>query len=154
MKRLLPALAMLAFASPALAHDYVVNGIHIIHPFISEPAPGAMSGAAYLTISNESAEPDRFTAVETGIAMMAALHETEFGADGVARMFELPPVEIAPGETVAFEPGGAHIMLMMLTGDLKAGDMVPMSLFFDKAGQIDVEFEVMPFDPGAPAMSH
>ncbi len=154
MKRLLTLAVALFMASPALAQDMVVNGIHIMHPYITAPAPGAMSGAAYLSVANEGTTADRFDAVETSIAMMAALHNTEFGADGIARMYELPPVPLAVGETVSFAPGGAHIMLMMLTGELKVGEKVPMTLSFKNAGDIVVEFEVMPFDPNAPAMSH
>ncbi|WP_372838631.1 copper chaperone PCu(A)C [Phaeovulum sp.] len=154
MKRLLTLALALFVASPALAQDVIVNGIHIIHPYITAPAPGSMSGAAYLVVANEGATADRFDAVETDIAMMAALHNTEFGADGVARMYELPPIPLAPGETVSFEPGGAHIMLMMLNAELNVGDMVPMTLSFQNAGEIVVEFEVMARDPNAPAMSH
>jgi hypothetical protein len=152
MKRLLPMLAALLFASPALAHDVIVSGLHFVHPRIAEPIRGAMSGAAYVVIANEGSTPDRLLGVETDVAMMAMLHTTEFGADGVARMQEVPPVIIAPGDVFSLEPGGAHIMLMGIDRGLKVGDMVPFTLIFETAGRIEMEFIVDPADPDEPAM--
>jgi len=142
MKRLISVFAALMLAGPALADDVTVNGIHVIHPWIPVPAAATMGGAGYMSISNEGTTADRLRGAETDIAMMAALHETVFGTDGVARMFELPPVDLAPGETISFAPGGAHLMLMMLTAQLKEGDKVPITLFFDNAGEVVVEFVV------------
>ncbi|PKP71060.1 MAG: hypothetical protein CVT82_03620 [Alphaproteobacteria bacterium HGW-Alphaproteobacteria-4] len=154
MKRLALALALLLAAPAAHAHDVIVNGLHFVHPYISEPIKGAMSGAAYVVIANEGTQADTLIGVETDIAMMAMMHKTEFSTDGVASMVELPPVTIAPGDVYSFEPGGAHIMLMMLNSGLKVGDMAPFTLIFENAGRVAVEFMVDPADPNAPAVQH
>lgn len=153
MKRIILILATMLAATAAPAHEVFVGGLHIIHSSMLAPIKGAMSGAAYMVIANEGTVADRLIGVETDIAMMAMLHKTEFGTDGVARMVEVSPVELAPGDIVSFEPGGMHIMLMGLSAVLKAGDEVPFTLIFEQAGRVEVEFMVDPGDPGAaPAM--
>jgi copper(I)-binding protein len=59
-------------------------------------------------------------------------------------------VEIAPGETVTLKPGGLHIMLMKLTGPIKKGDAVPITLTFEKAGEITLQFIAAPIGAKAP----
>ncbi|MBW6507119.1 MAG: copper chaperone PCu(A)C [Rhodobacteraceae bacterium] len=154
MKQLALALALLLAAPAAQAHDVITSGLHFVHPYVSEPIKGAMAGAAYVVIANEGTAADTLIGVETDIAMMAMMHKTEFSANGVASMVELPPVTIAPGDVYSFEPGGAHIMLMMIDSGLKVGDMVPFTLIFQNAGRIEVEFMVDPADPNAPAAEH
>jgi periplasmic copper chaperone A len=51
-------------------------------------------------------------------------------------------LSISPGQTITLAPGGYHIMMMGLKAPLKQGDRVPMTLQFEKAGKIDVTFDV------------
>ena len=48
--------------------------------------------------------------------------------DGITQMNPAGPVQIPAGETVLPEPGGNHIMLMMLTGALEEGASSPPTL--------------------------
>jgi copper(I)-binding protein len=58
-------------------------------------------------------------------------------------------LEVKPGQKITMQPGnGYHIMLMGLSRPLKAGEKVP-TLTFEKAGKIDVTFNVE--DPAAAA---
>lgn len=40
------------------------------------------------------------------------------------------------------KPGGYHMMLVNLKGDLNAGDIVKLTLVFENSGEIAVEAEV------------
>ena len=51
-------------------------------------------------------------------------------------------IVIPAGGTVTLEPGGYHVMLMGLTGDLAAGQVVRLTLTFRTAGAIGVSAEV------------
>ena len=44
---------------------------------------------------------------------------------------------------MAMKPGGYHVMFMGLKGPLKEGDSFPLSLVFEKAGEIGVMVTVM-----------
>ena len=60
---------------------------------------------------------------------MAHIHKSEV-KDGVATMSPVDLVEIAPGQTVTFEHGGLHIMLMGPEGPVAMGEVVRLTLQF------------------------
>ena len=72
---------------------------------------------------------------------------------GVMKMRPVPEgVEVKPGETVELKPSSFHIMMMDLKQPIVRGKPFKGSLTFEKAGPVDVEFEVVA--PGAtPAAS-
>jgi periplasmic copper chaperone A len=49
---------------------------------------------------------------------------------------------IEPGKTVKLAPGGYHLMLLDLKSPLKRGDKVPVTLEFEKAGNVRLSFDV------------
>ncbi len=51
-------------------------------------------------------------------------------------------LELAPGETVRFEPGGYHLMLEDLKREQKLGTAMPVTLTFAHAGKVKVAFAV------------
>ncbi|HBM59768.1 MAG TPA: copper chaperone PCu(A)C [Citreicella sp.] len=145
MIRCLPLLLLLA--SPLAAHDLVSGDLHIIHPSIPDPLPTARSAAGYMAISNDGAEPEALIEVRTPFAEHATLHTTIF-EEGVARMRGLEELVIPAGETVNLEPGGIHVMFMGLSGPADEGDMIPATLVFRNAGEVEVEFMVDPAQGG------
>jgi copper(I)-binding protein len=61
-------------------------------------------------------------------------------------VMKMRPVEsgllIPPGQSVTLAPGGLHLMLMGLSGPLKEGGKVPLTLQFGKAGTVEVTLDV------------
>lgn len=109
---------------PLVATDVVVTA----------PGPGMPMAAGYLQIRNQSGNSVRITRVSSPQFGAVAMHETVV-EDGVARMRAIPELEIADGETVAFERGGKHLMLMQpaatpgtITLNFYAGDVLLMSV--------------------------
>jgi copper(I)-binding protein len=102
---------------------------------------GGSNSAVYLVIKNESNQPDRLIRAETDAAHSTELHKSE-NIDGVMTMRPVDSVDIPAGGAAELKPGGLHIMLVGLTRDLKAGDKLPITLVFDKAGKITVDAEV------------
>jgi copper(I)-binding protein len=98
--------------------------------------------AAYMTITNGTLSDDTLTAVATPVAASASLHETKTDASGMTGMQPVDGIKIPAGGTVSLEPGGYHVMLMGLTGDLAAGQTVRLTLTFKGAGAIEVSAEV------------
>ena len=143
----------LGTASAALAGDVVQGDIHVMKPWSRPLPPVSPNGAAYLTIMNMGGAPDRLVSVSTPAAERAELH-THSMEGGMAKMRRLESVAVAPGETVAFEPGGHHIMLMGLTEPLVDGKSFPLTLRFERAGDIEVEVMIMEPEGGASHMHH
>ena len=82
---------------------------------VTAPAPGMPMAAGYLDISNHSGTSIRITRVTSPDYEAVEMHETIIEND-VARMREIPVLEIGNGETVVFERGGKHLMLMRPIG--------------------------------------
>ncbi|MGF1660392.1 MAG: copper chaperone PCu(A)C [Rubrimonas sp.] len=139
MKRLLgAALAAACLAGPALAGD-----ISVADPFARATPPGAGASAAYMAVRNAGSEDDRLVAARSDVARRVELHTHILDADGVARMREVEGgIPLPAGETVTLAPGGLHVMLMGLTGQLLEGESVPLTLVFEKAGELALEAPV------------
>ena len=58
------------------------------------------------------------------------------------KMRHLEAVEVSPGTPTIFQPGGMHIMFMGLNKPFVAGETLPLTLVFEKTGEIDIEFVV------------
>ena len=91
--------------------------------------PDAGMTAGYLTISNPGDRPMTLTGVRSDAFERIELHATIM-EDGIARMRMEEAVEIPPGETVAFEPGGRHLMMFGAKTPLGEDDAVGLTLTF------------------------
>lgn len=107
--RLATLIAVLAMAAgcgghegpPVVATDVVVTAA----------AAGMPMAAGYLRISNESGAAIQITRVSSPEYESVEMHETVI-EDGIARMRAIPALKIADGDTIVFERGGKHLMLM------------------------------------------
>ena len=125
---------------PAAAHDVAAGELTIARPW-SRAAGAGGTGAGYLTIVNRGAAADRLVSASSPAARKTELH-THMREGEVMRMREVPGIEIPPGQSVAFAPGGLHVMLVGLTQALQAGTTVPLTLVFERAGPVQVELHV------------
>jgi copper(I)-binding protein len=134
--------AVLIFAGSACAHEYKLGPIKIGHPWTRATPGGAKVAGGYLTLTNTGSEPDRLVGGSVTNAGGFEIHEMKTEG-GVMRTREIAGgIEIKPGGTVKFEPGGYHLMFTQLKTPQKQGQMVRGTLKFEKAGSIDVEFKV------------
>ncbi len=141
--------ALSPFAAPADAHDYKTDTITIDHPWARPSLGRVPNSAAYATIMNTGAKDDRLVSAATDAAEKVELH-THINDNGIMRMREVDGGIVVPaGETVKLAPGGLHIMLIGLTRKLNAGETLPMTLTFEKAGTMDV---VAIIEMGGPKM--
>ena len=62
--------------------------------------------------------------------------------DGIAKMRELSGIEIKPGQSIEFKPGGDHVMFVSLKHSLTKGDHISGTLVFEHAGKANVEYSV------------
>ena len=144
MNRLMMLATALFLAAPALANDIVVGDLQIIHPHIPQPAATAKTAGGFMAIVNKGAEAERLIGVESAIAAKSEVHESKVDANGVGTMNHIDALEIPAGGTVSLERGGYHVMFMGLTGPLTEGEMHKATLIFEKAGRVEVEFQVDP----------
>lgn len=118
------------------------EGVRVDDAWARASLPGAENGVAYITITNAGTETVRLVGMRTDVAAVAALHTHEVN-DGVMQMRPLEGgVEISPGATVKFKPGGNHIMLMGLKAPLAEGETFELTLEFAEAGSEQAEVKV------------
>ncbi|HEU5178902.1 MAG TPA: copper chaperone PCu(A)C [Burkholderiales bacterium] len=139
MRLLIMALVMAAL--PAFAHSFEKGDLQIRHPWSRATPPGAKVGVGYLEIRNNGAQPDRLLSASTSVAKRVEMHVTEQAGE-VAKMRQLRAFEVPGRERLALEPGGAHLMLVDLVQPLKKGERFGMTLRFERAGEVEVQFEV------------
>jgi len=147
-----PAIVILArqAGEGAAAQSVKAGTLTVEAPWIRATPGGAKIAGGYMKITNTGKEADRLTGGTLEAAGRFEVHEMSMD-NGVMRMRHLPKgVEIKPGESIEFSPGGYHVMFMDLKRGLKEGDAVKGTLVFEKAGKVDVEYKVGPIGGGAP----
>jgi copper(I)-binding protein len=71
---------------------------------------------------------------------------------GVMKMREVPGYDVPAQGSFELKPGGAHLMFMSIRQPFKEGEKVPVTLKFEKAGEVRAEFHVGRLgESGAPA---
>jgi copper(I)-binding protein len=142
-------LAALLVALPAQA--FAQNDTLRVENAWSRVAAAGRVGVVYLTIVDSGA-PDRLTAVASPVSATAGLHES-FDDHGVSNMRSVGALPVEPGKPVTLAPGGYHIMLTGLKQPLNQGDEFPVTLTFEKAGQVTATVTVRKAGTGMP-MGH
>ncbi|MEM7720277.1 MAG: copper chaperone PCu(A)C [Pseudomonadota bacterium] len=132
------ALAVMFLPTALMANELTVE-----NPMVPLAPPGAMAHAAYFSITNAGEGPRQLIGVSAEGYMMAHIHRTEV-KDDIVSMVSVDLLEISPGQTVAFEQGGLHIMLMRPMGPLEEGKTVDLTLEFADGEKLPVSAKIMP----------
>lgn len=122
-----------------LALVFAATTVTIGDPWTRATPPGSKIGAGYMTIRSTVA--DRLVGAATPAAARVELHVTEKKGD-VMRMRQVKAYDIPAGGSFELSPGGAHLMLVDLKAPLQEGAKVPVTLRFEKAGEVEVELQV------------
>lgn len=134
--------AMYTLTPSAMAHEFKVGDLQLVHPWSRETPHGAKVAAGYVKIVNHGKEADRLLSVTGEISGRAEVHEMAVDDKGIMTMRPVEGIEIAAGETVELKPGGYHIMFLDLKDAKKKGEKFAGTMTFEKAGTVDVEFAV------------
>ena len=152
LKQILFALAVLvAGTSFAAAEDIKAGDLVISQAWTRATPKGAKTGGGYLTIENKGTAPDTLVGGSADIAGSVQVHEMSMD-NGVMKMRPLEKgLTIEPGKTVKLAPGGYHLMMMDLKSPLKKGDKLLITLEFERAGKVQISFDVQGVGAQGPA---
>ena len=139
-RRSILAAAGALVALPAAAQE-VRAGDLVITQGWSRAAGQGGQGAGFMTIANRGAAADRLVSASSPAAPKLELH-THIRDGDVMRMREVPSIDIPAGQTVTLQPGGLHIMFMGLSQALAQGATVPVTLRFERAGEVTVNLAI------------
>jgi copper(I)-binding protein len=139
--------------SQARADDYKVGSIQITQPWARATPKGAITGAAYMTVTNSGTTAQHLNCVSSDAATECQIHEVTMDG-GVMKMRPLQGgLEVKPGETVTLKPGGFHLMLVGLKQPLQAGKSIDATFKVDSGGTVQVAFPIAAIGAPAPGMA-
>ena len=157
LKQALVLAALMLPGAFANAHEYSLGDLHIAHPWSLALPPNAPNVAAYFVVHNNGKSDDRLLSVDTPISNDAQLHEHSMTAAGAMKMQQVPSVVVPAGKDVTFAPSAYHVMIMQPKdrGLLTDGKRFPLTLHFEKAGDITVQVAVQQQPPAEqPSTQH
>lgn len=108
----------------------------------ARPGFSGANSAVYLIIQNSGEQADALLSAEANVSQLVQLHQSMMDDSGTMSMHEQERIDVPAKDQIAFQPGGLHVMLINLTGDLNPGDRFNLTLNFQGAGQVPVDVEV------------
>lgn len=140
----IPFIALILFAAFPLQAQ-----MQIEKPWARATAPGAKVGAGYMVIRNSGAAGDRLVSATSPAAAKVEMH-VHINDNGVMKMRQVAGYDVPARGNFELKPGGAHLMFVDIRRPFKEGEMVPVKLKFEKAGEVRAEFHVGRMGEGSP----
>ena len=103
--------------------------------------PGDLPLAGYFDLMNRGDQTLVLVGATSIAFKMVHMHRS-MEHNGISTMAPVGRLEIKPGATVHFAPGGYHLMLMQAVSPLKVGETVPVALQFAGGQTHQVMFTV------------
>lgn len=138
--RVIAGTSLALVALTTVAHSFKLGEIDIDHPYARPTREGQLVAGGYLKLANKGAA-DRLLSARAPVADTTEIHSMTMEGN-VMKMRQVDAIELPAGRTVELKPGGYHLMLMGLKAPLKAGDQFPLTLKFEKAGEVAVTVKV------------
>ena len=147
--KLLQITLLLLFANIAHAD----STIEINAPWIRSAPPSVSVMAGYLNLSNHSHQAVTVDAVSSPQFHSIELHRTKL-QNGMMHMQQIERLTLESGDTIAFEPGGYHLMLMDPHQPLTRGKTAELIFKFSNGEKITATANVQDMAPSAIDMNH
>lgn len=103
--------------------------------------PAGIPSGGYFTLHNNGAKDLVLTGAATPACGSLMLHKSE-NKGGMSSMHHVDEVNVPAGGSVAFAPGGYHLMCMQATSAITPGATVAVTLSFKDGGRLTVPFQV------------
>jgi periplasmic copper chaperone A len=133
----------------------VLDDLELADPWTRVMQPGQQAGGGFIAITNRGEETDRLVHATSPRAARTEIHSMEIVNDVMTMRPVEGGLEIPAGETLSLEPGGYHVMFIGVAEPFREGEIVPVTLEFEDAGRVELEFEVRGMAHGrAPARGH
>jgi copper(I)-binding protein len=133
--------ALWLLTGPVAAAEPGGASVQVVEPWARATAATAKTGAAYMILRNTGAAGDRLVAASTPVAGRVELH-THVKDGDVMRMRKVEAIDVDAHGSAKLEPGGLHVMFFDIKAPLKEGQKFPLTLKFEKAGEIATEVAV------------
>jgi copper(I)-binding protein len=141
----------LAFGALIAGQARAAGPISVESAWTRATAAAQSVGGGFMTIVNAGKADDRLVSASSPVAAEVQIHDMKM-EEGVMRMRQLTGGLAVPAVArVELKPRSLHLMFMQLKAPLVAGQTVPVTLQFEKAGSVAVQFRVEAMGASAPA---
>ena len=103
--------------------------------------PGKLPAGGYFTLRNHTAKRLTLDGAASPACGSLMLHKSDT-MSGMASMSDVQTIDVAPGGTLKFSPGGYHLMCMAPTAAIKRGAKVAVTLDFADGTKLNASFDV------------
>jgi copper(I)-binding protein len=118
-------------------------GVHVLGGWARAAAAGMPNSAAYGLLVNLTGADDTLVNISGDAAAAIELHEMTMGDGDVMQMRPIEGGILVPaGGTALLQPGGKHIMMIGLTGELQVDTSIELTLAFASGSELTIEFPV------------
>lgn len=124
---LLNALLLISMAFSQTLH---ADSLQVLHARVNPTIPSMTVSSAYVDIVNSHEEAMRLESVSSNISTHIKIHEHTMQG-GLMTMQEVANgISIPSGETLSFQLGGYHLMIMNLKSTINEGDLIEFTFHF------------------------
>jgi copper(I)-binding protein len=145
--------AAAAAPSAAMAQQYQAGPLTIEQPWARTSMGDVGNTAAYMKITNSGDSADKLLGAKADVAEHVMLHESRMEGDVMKMVHVEGGIEVPAHGSAELKPLGLHVMLMGLKQPLKEGETFPMTLVFEKQGEVGIAVKVGQ-GPASPAGGH
>ncbi|BCQ62118.1 hypothetical protein SAMN03159355_00282 [Pseudomonas sp. NFPP10] len=124
LKAALLLVSLLGLGGTASAATQVDNA------WVRATVAGQHASGAFMDLTASS--DSKLVEVQSPVAKNVQIHQSSMHND-VMSMQQVDAVALPAGQKVSLDTHGYHVMLMELTGQIKAGDIVPLTLTVENA---------------------
>ncbi len=135
--QVLLAVLVLSTSSVFLAAAEFKSGSIVIKDPWGRATISNRPGVTYAMIHNMGSQSDTLKSASSPIAERIEIH-THTMTDGVMQMRKVDSLDIPANGMAMLKPGGHHLMMFGLSKALKKGQLITVTLTFEKAGSVDI----------------
>lgn len=135
MKRLATMMLGILCSAPTFAELEIKQG------YMRAVPPGQMMSAAFMELTNSGEKSLELVGGSSDSVKSIEVHNHQ-KIDGVMKMYRIPALTIAPGESVTLKPGGLHIMFIGLKKPIVAGQHFSFNLSFKDGTSQAIELPI------------
>lgn len=134
------AAAVITLTLPAWAENTTIT---VQDAYARSSTKMSKTGAAFMVLMNSGEENDRLIDVRSDAADRVELHTHVSDANGVMQMKRAEDgFPVPAGGMHALARGGDHVMFLGIRRPFEQGETIPLTLVFDKAGEVRIEVPV------------
>jgi periplasmic copper chaperone A len=118
--------ALIALTTSAWAQS--TTSVDIKDPWVRATVAQQKATGAFMQLTAKT--DSKLVEAKSPVAGVVEIHEMAMD-NNIMKMRQIPGLALPAGKAVELKPGGYHVMLMDLKGQVKEGDVVPVTLVIE-----------------------